>query len=212
MPSVPPASAARPEWVLYGAPGSGSDVVVMALRACGLRYRMVLAATWEPGPGLDALRRINPLGQVPTLQSPDGHVLTETAAILIELGLAFPSSGLLPPDADRRAQTLRGLVFIAANCYPAVSISDYPERWTTATSAAAQSRVRAAARARLHRAWEIFADQFGALLEDEPPGALAMLAVVVSGWSGTRAHLAQARPAFSRRLLALQAHQRLAAT
>lgn len=204
------ASSTPTEWVLYGAPGSGSAAVVMGLRACGLDYRMVLAATWEPGPGLDALRRINPLGQIPTLQAPDGSVLTESAAILIHLGLQHPASGLLPVDPARRAQTLRGLVFIAANCYPAVGISDYPERWTTASTAPAQAKVRAAARAQLHRAWDIFADQFGALLDDEPPGALAMLAVVVSAWSGTRAHLAQARPAFSRRLLTLQAHRRLA--
>lgn len=205
-----PKSAEPPEWVLYGAPDSGSAAVVMALRACGLRHRTVLAATWEPGPGLDTLRRINPLGQIPTLQAPDGSVLTESAAILIHLGLQYAHAGLLPGDAARRAQTLRGLVFIAANCYPAVSISDYPERWTTATTRPAQAKVRAAARAQLHRAWEIFADQFGALLDDEPPGALAMLAVVVSAWSGARAHLAQVRPIFSQRLLVLQAHKRLA--
>jgi GST-like protein len=206
-----PASAETPEWLLYGAPGSGSAAVVMALRACGLRHRTVLAATWEPGPGLDALRRINPLGQIPTLQAPDGSVLTESAAILIHLGLSYPSSGLLPAEASQRAQALRGLVFIAANCYPAVSVSDYPERWTTAASKASQAKVRAAARAQLHRAWEIFADQFGLLLEAEPPGALAMLAVVVSAWSGARAHLAQARPNFFQRLLTLQTHKRLAA-
>ncbi|MBQ0932146.1 glutathione S-transferase family protein [Ideonella alba] len=196
-------------WVLYGAPGSGSDAVVMALRACGLRHRLVLAATWEPGEGLDALRRINPLGQVPTLQLPDGTVLSESAAILIHLGLQFPAAGLLPADPGRRAQTLRGLVFIAANCYPTVSISDYPERWTTATSVSAQAKVRAAARAQLHRAWDIFAEQFSALLDEEPPGALAMLAVVVSRWSGTRAHLKRTRPAMHQALTALAEHPRL---
>ena len=195
--------------VLYGAPGSGSAAVEMALRACGLPFERVRAATWEPGPGLDALRRINPLGQIPTLQLPDGSVLTESAAILIHLGLQHPQSGLLPTDPSRRAQALRGLVFIAANCYPAVSISDYPERWTTATTQPAQAKVRAGARAQLHRAWDIFADQFGPLLDDEPPGALAMLAVVVSGWSGARVHLKRSRPGFLRQLEALAKLPRL---
>jgi len=197
-------------WVLYGAPGSGSDAVVMALRACGLRHRLVLAATWEPGPGLDELRRINPLGQIPTLRMPDGTVLSESAAILIHLGLQHPAAKLLPTDPSRRAQALRGLVFIAANCYPAVSISDYPERWTTATSPASHAKVRTAARAQLHRAWEIFADSFGTLLDDEPPGALAMLAVVVSRWSGARAHLKRARPAFLETVEALEGEGNLA--
>ena len=30
---------------------------------------------------------------------------------------------------EGRAQALRGLVFIAANCYAAIGVIDYPERW-----------------------------------------------------------------------------------
>jgi glutathione S-transferase len=58
--------------------------------------------------GSDALARINPLKQIPTLVTPDGQVLTESAAILIHLGLEFPASALL---AGNRAQILRGLVY-----------------------------------------------------------------------------------------------------
>ena len=88
-----------------------------------------------------------------------------------------------------------------------MSVSDHPERWTTATSASAIERVRQAARAQLHGAWSVFADQFGALpeLHEEPPGALAFLAVVVSQWSGARAHLQQHRPAFHQALMRLEA-------
>ena len=45
------------------------------------------------------------------------------------LGLAHPDSGLLPTDSTARAQAVRGMVFIAANCYSAISIIDYPERF-----------------------------------------------------------------------------------
>jgi len=108
-----------------------------------------------------ALRQFNPLGQIPTLILPDGTVGTESAAILFHLGLEHPNSRLLPEEPAARALALRGLVFIAANCDSAISICDYPSRWTTATTRPAQEKVRAAARSQLHRSWGIFADIFG---------------------------------------------------
>lgn len=197
---------------LFGSPGSGSAAAEMALRAAGLRYEIVRASAWEPDSALSELRQVNPLGQIPTLVLKDGTVLTETVAILLHLALSHPKAQLLPKAGAARAVALRGLVFIAANCYPAVSISDYPERWTTARSPAAQKCVREAARAQLHRGWELFADAFGnaAVLSTPAPGALAFLAVVVSQWSGARAHLKSERPGFHRLLLALEKHPRLA--
>ncbi len=111
-----------------------------------------------------------------------------------------------------RAQAIRGLVFIAANCYSAVSVIDYPERWTTAVSKPAQARVRDAARQQLWRNWEIFADTFAddAVLAAAKPGALAFLATVVSGWDGARKHLASTRPPFLQTLLQLENHPRIA--
>ncbi len=184
--------------VLYGIKGSGSAAAEVALERCKVPYRVVTAASWEPTSAVEELARVNPLKQIPTLVFDDGSVMTESAAILIELGLRHPASGLLPTDPAARARSLRGLVFIAANCYSAVSVSDFPERWTTATDEAARSAVREATRAQLHRAWEIFADQFPAapFFAGAEPGALDILAATVSKWSGTRAHVRHARPAF----------------
>jgi GST-like protein len=181
---------------LYGSLGSGSAAIEIALRACGLPYAVVRASTWEPDSAVDALARVNPLRQIPTLVLPDGSVLTESAAILIHLGLVAPEGRLLPGDAGARAQAIRGLVFIAANCYAAIGINDYPERWTAATSPGAHDKLRQGARRQLHRHWEVFADTFPATpwLSGETPGALDFLAVVVSKWAGTRAHLEVHRP------------------
>lgn len=197
--------------VLYGAKGSGSAAIEVALACCGLAYRSVNAASWEPDSALEELERVNPLRQIPTLVLDDGVVLTESAAILIELGLRHPASGLLPPAPAERARVLRGLVFIAANCYSAVSISDYPERWTTATAADARKAVREAARAQLHRAWEIFADQFPATpwFNGAEPGALDFLAATISKWSGTRAHVRRARPEFLVTVERIEQHPRV---
>jgi len=184
-------------WTLFGSDGSGSAAVEMALLRCGVPYRVERASTWEADSAQEALRRVNPLGQIPTLLLDDGSVLTESAAILIELGLRFPGSGLLAAEAGERARSLRGLVFIAANCYAAIGIIDYPERWCADGSPAELDQLRQGARTRLHSLWEVFADQFGSkqpFLAGPQPGALDLLAAVVSHWSGARAHLQQQRP------------------
>ena len=183
-----------------------------AFALTGAPHRIVETATWEKNAAYDDLLRVNPLGQIPTLVLPDGSALSESAAILLHLGLAHPDSGLLPRAESARAQAIRGLVYIAANCYAAIGIIDYPERWCADAGKAVQERIRAGTKARLHRHWEIFADLFPAqpFLGGEAPGALDLLAAVVSRWSGTRAHLALARPAFHEALLRIEAQPRLA--
>ena len=197
---------------LFGSPGSGSAAVEMALRAAEVRYEVVRTSSWEPGSAFKRLLSVNPLGQIPTLVLEDGTVLSESVAILVHIALSHPDASLLPASPAARAVALRALVFIATNCYTAVSICDYPERWTVARTSAARQSVHQAAMAQLHRNWEAFADLFGkaSVLQPGSPGAVAFLAVVVSQWSGTRAHLATSRPAFHRLLLRLEQHQRLA--
>lgn len=212
MPDTP----ARPDaasHVLFGSRGSGSAAVEMALNMCGLPFRLVHASSWEPDSAVEDLAKVNPLRQIPTLVLPDGSVLTESAAILIHLGLSYPTSGLLPTTPAAQAQAIRGLVFIAANCYAALSINDYPERWTTAGTKPAQEKVRQGARRQLHRHWQIFADTFPAqpYLAGSAPGALDLLAAVVSKWAGTRAYLGQHRPAFLAAMHRVEAHPAVAA-
>jgi GST-like protein len=183
---------------LYGTKGSGSAAIEIALKMVEAEFRVVDPTPWKPGPGLDELKRVNPLGQLPTLVLEDGSVLTESAAILIHLGMQFPQSGLLPADSSRRAQVIRGLVFIAANCYAAVGVLDYPERWCSEPDAALRERIISQTKRRLYELWDLFADMFPASpwLCGERLGALDVLAVVVSKWDGARTHIAASRPGF----------------
>jgi GST-like protein len=199
-------------YTLYGKKGSGSASTQAALEIIGAPFRIVETASWEPNDAFAELLKLNPLGQIPTLVLPDGSVLSESAAILIHLGSVHPASGLLPDAESARAQAIRGLVFIAANCYAAISIFDFPERWCVNADEATQERIRAGTRARLHRHWEMFADLFPAhpYLGGERIGALDLLAAVVSKWSGSRSHLQQARPAFHATLLRIEAHPQVA--
>jgi GST-like protein len=105
-------------------------------------------------------------------------------------------------------------VFIAANCYAAISIIDYPERWCADADDddAVKDRIRAGTRARLHRHWEMFADLFPArpYLGGAELGALDLLAAVVSKWSGSRKHLTKTRPEFYATLMRIEAHPKVA--
>jgi GST-like protein len=200
-------------YVLYGKKGSGSAAIEAALELVGAPYRVIETASWEPNEAFAELLNLNPLGQIPTLKLSDGATLSESAAILIHLGSAHPESGLLPREPSTRAQVVRGLVFIAANCYAAISVIDFPERWCADADSddAVKERIRAGTRARLHRHWEMFADVFPARPWLGPePGALDIHAAVVSKWSGARKHLEERRPAFFAVLQRIEAHPKLA--
>jgi GST-like protein len=212
-------------YTLYGKKGSGSASTEAALEIIGAPYRIVETASWATNEAFNDLLKINPLGQIPTLVLPDGSVMSESAAILIHLGSVHPESGLLPPHlpshlpsnlpstGSARAQAIRGLVFIAANCYAAISVIDFPDRWCKDADEAMQERIRAGTRARLHQYWEMVADLFPArpFLGGEKLGALDLLAAVVSKWSGSRAHLQKARPAFHQLLLRIENEPKVAA-
>ncbi|MBK3464108.1 glutathione S-transferase [Pseudomonas sp. A1230] len=195
---------------LYGHRNSGAAAIEAALELCQIAFRFIdIEASTEAA---EDLAKLNPLKQIPTLQLPDGSVLTESAAILIHLGLTFPKSGLLPAKADERDQAIRGLVYIVSNCYAAIGVVDYPERWLVMPDEASQQNLIAGARQRLHWSWEVFADQFSAelYLDDETPGALDVLAAVVTRWAGSREHLRQTRPGFYAWLQRIDRHPVLA--
>ena len=215
------AAGKRAGYVLFGSRNSGSAAVEAALEMAKAPYRIVDAATWrkkDDAATFAQLQRANPLHQIPTLVCPDGTVLAESAAILIHLGLAHPRAKLLPADRSQRAQAIRAMVFIAANCYAAIGVIDYPERWHGKGDKDADERLRKGARRRLHTLWCVFADTFAAdaakkksaFLFGEQPGAADLLAAVVSRWSGARKHLAGQRPVFHALLERIEAHPRVA--
>ena len=106
---------------LFGYPGSGSAAVELALRRCGLPFEPVNAASWAPESAREQLAAANPLQQIPTLRLPAGAVITESAAILIQLGLEHPASGLLPGVG--RAVALREGRVVAT----VLRVSDVPQ-------------------------------------------------------------------------------------
>lgn len=136
-------------------------------------------------------------------------MLTESAAILIHLGLAYPASDLL---SGHRAQIIRGLVYIAANCYSAITIIDYPQRFLADADETVQAQLIAGTQQKLHRTWQVFAEQFaGQLFTPQGlPNALGIMAAAVSRWEGVRDVLQHSHPACAQALAQVDADPQVA--
>ena len=146
---------------IFARPQSGSMVVEAALEEIGAPYEIITVkrdAAKRPAPEyLD----INPLGQVPALQLPDGSIMTESAAIVIYLCDKHAEAGLAPvPDSNLRAPFLRWLIFLATNVYTSDLRIYYPDRYTSRPQES--EAVKSAAVEAMAREWKIYADALDA--------------------------------------------------
>ena len=149
------------KYTLYTAKRSGAASVEVLLNALALEFELKDATPWSEPPGacLKELKRVNALGQLPTLVTPGGEVLTESVAILWTLLERHPSDWVPPLSTRDRATCLRWMQFAASTVYTAVGVADYPARWTTATDEAAHKSVEGAAVARMQMGWDTIAAQ-----------------------------------------------------
>lgn len=189
-------------YVLYTAKRSGAASVEVMMSALGLDFEMKDATPWSnpPGPFFEELKQVNPLGQLPTLITPGGEILTESVAVLWTLLERHPSDWLPAPSTRDRATCLRWMQFAAATVYGAVGVADYPARWTTSRSPAAHAAVERAAVARMKLGWDIVAQAFpqkkGFLLGERPYVCDVYLANL-SRWWKMRDYLKEAHPSFA---------------
>ncbi|WP_251865591.1 glutathione S-transferase [Achromobacter sp. Marseille-Q4962] len=132
---------------LIGSMGCGSAIVEMALALARVPHTLTDIPYLKPGPQRDRLLRINPLGQVPTMVTPDGEVLTESAAMMLHLHDVAPRAGLAPPSDDpARPRFLNLLIRLVAAVYPTFTYGDDPPQWTGPGPAAEHLRARVHAR------------------------------------------------------------------
>jgi GST-like protein len=103
---------------LYGAEGSGSIAVEAALTLLGIPHELVEGATWVEEAARERVAATNQMRQVPTLVTPGGEVMTESAAILIHLADTHPQARLAPAvDHPQRGQFLRWMVYVSSAIY-----------------------------------------------------------------------------------------------
>jgi GST-like protein len=190
------------QYVLYTARRSGAASVEVMLGALGLEFEPKDATPWSDPPGryFEELKQVNPLGQLPTLVTPGGEVLTESVAVLWTLLERHPSDWIPPTSTRDRAACLRWMQFAASTVYTAVGVADYPVRWTTSRSSAARAAVERAAVARMQLGWDIIAKAFpqktGFLLGERPQVCDVYLSNL-SRWWKMRDYLRQQYPEFA---------------
>ena len=126
-------------------------MVELALAEIGVGYEFIRTGTGKGAKNSDPYLAINPTGKLPALQTPEGEILTESAAILLTLAERHPEAGLLPRRrGPARAWAIRWTVFVTAEIYPMIEIVDYPERFG---EKAAAETLRDRAQARIRRRW-----------------------------------------------------------
>jgi glutathione S-transferase len=99
-------------YTIYTIPGSCSSGIVILLEKLHVEYTAVKR---EDVPNYSSLV---PTNQVPALQTPDGQIITEGAAIALYL-LEKHNSDMLPADLAKKAEFLRWLMFDYATLHPA---------------------------------------------------------------------------------------------
>lgn len=176
-------------YVLLGDIGSGSAVVELTLAELGIPAGIHDVPLDDDAQRHDDYAAVNPQRKLPTLITPDGETLTESAAILLTLAECYPDAGLLPPTGTtERAQAIRWLLFVATELYPLIEIIDYPERFQPEEGETAEDR-REEVREHVRKIWK----RRWALVEDEIRGEpwfldggfslLDLYIAVVSRWA-----------------------------
>jgi glutathione S-transferase len=99
-------------YTLYTIPGSCSSGITVLLEKLGVSYTPVKREDVEDYAALV------PTNQVPALQTPEGQIITEGAAIVLYL-LEKHTSSMLPTDLAKKAEFLRWLMFDYATLHPA---------------------------------------------------------------------------------------------
>ena len=117
-------------FTVYGDKGSGAFSAEAALAEAGAPYDFHLISLEKNEQKKPEFLAINPSGKMPAVKLPEGQIITESLAILLTIADHFPNAHLLPNQASvERAYAYRWLAFMAAEIYPMVEISDYPERF-----------------------------------------------------------------------------------
>ncbi|MGF1593945.1 MAG: glutathione S-transferase family protein [Kiloniellaceae bacterium] len=107
--------------LFYGVPEGCSFGSIVALEWTGQPYRLCRIQMPETVSG-DTYRRINPVGETPSLMTGGGEVISESLAILNHIGSRATGSGLAFPQGSREFDRLNAmLAFLNTTFFEAFS-------------------------------------------------------------------------------------------
>jgi GST-like protein len=201
------------EHVVYGAAGSGSVPVEAALTLLGEPYRVIERAVWEDKATADEMGKVNPLRQVPALVLPSGELMTESAAILIQLADSHPGSRLSPAwDGAMRPRFLRWMSNISAQIYALYWVRDDLSR--LAADKAHEPVIEERTRARIRECWRLMGEQVepaGRFMLGDEISVLDLYLAVASRWGPRRRRLYEVAPTLGKVARNVDADPRLTA-
>ena len=197
---------------LYWAKDSGAIAPQVLFEEIGAKYeKIVIDFESEENRSAEFLA-VNPTGQIPALILPDGTLMTESAAMVLQIVDCHPEAKLAPPPASpERAIFQRWLLFMAATLYTTDLRLYYPDRFTTDPDGV--EGVAAAALADMDRAFSILNEALhpGPYLLGETFSAADIYLWMLTQWHpdptqmsewnpriGRLVDLVQARPAVER--------------
>ena len=145
---------------LYGWKLTGSLASEAALKEVGTEYEIIPINIHAGEQHSEEYGLINPARQVPSLELPDGSVMTEGAAILLHIADSHPGSKLAPtPGSSERAQHDRWLFFFAVNVYEGELRKINPQDYVDSEDCAEAAKI--AAERYVEKQYRIFEDSLG---------------------------------------------------
>jgi glutathione S-transferase len=130
---------------LYWARGSGAMAPQALFEEIGAEYEKIVIDFEKQEHKSEEFLSVNPMGQIPALVLPDGTLMTETAAMLVQIVDRHPELKLAPlAGSAERARFSRWLFFLASNVYPTTLRFYYSERYSTDPGAAEGIKAAAA--------------------------------------------------------------------
>ncbi len=198
---------------LYWAKDSGAMAPQALFEEIGVEYEKIVIDFEKEEHKSEEFLSVNPMGQIPALVLPDGTLMTETAAIVLQIVDRHPGAKLAPPaGSDESARFLRWLFFLASNVYPTNLRVYYSERFSTDPSAA--KGIRAAAEAELNGQFEILDNALdpGPYLLGETFSAVDILLWMLIQWHPALTRLFEKAPRIERLAGLVQARPAIART
>jgi GST-like protein len=180
---------------LYGAQASGSIAVEATLTLLGQQYDLVEGATWADPSARERVAGTNPMRQIPTIIYPSGEIMTESAAILIDLADRHPQARLAPTiDDPKRRQFLRWMIYVSSAIYSLHWIK--PDVKRIGAPPEARESVVDAVHDRIAFCWQNMDAQLtpGAYLLGDELSVLDLYVTVVSRFGPWRPRFCEAAP------------------
>ncbi|KAI9004005.1 hypothetical protein DFJ74DRAFT_694370 [Hyaloraphidium curvatum] len=188
---------AEKKYKLWAYPNSGNLVVQLLLEHLGLPYDHISLPDVDDETYAE-FTRISPMRQVPVLVFPDGRVMTETAAIILQLADENPGAGLLPP-VPKRGEAYRWLAFLLSNCYETTLRAEHPESYVDPATDDTIAAVKQAACKRIARLWSVleenaFPGPGPYMLGSQEVGALDYYLWMFTNWAQEKVDVLAACP------------------